>query len=386
MSDFLKSGKELVSLVKYAFGGGEYPVVNDYENTFKLALKHSVINLYYFAVKDCSDVPSDIKKAAEKYYLANTRQQISQSYYADKIFESLKENGVKYMPLKGYFIRDMYPRAEMRTSCDLDFLYEQKSTDKVRHIITELGFSEEKSCSNHLTFVSHPVTVEAHFTLSSRANYETADKLDKYFDDFFDKAKPYNETEFRFNEIDFYLYYTLHSFKHFVGGGFGIRTVLDYYVLGKNYVGDKSELYEKLSEFGLEKFVKEIESLADYWFGSGQKTKSTEYLEEFVLKSGTYGTALNQAAVVGTAKRGNTKTAKTRFYLSKIFPPYKNMCVTYKWLSKAPILLPIAYVMRIFTTIFKRSKNIKNVYEIANGMTDNDIILAKKVKEITEIR
>ena len=382
-ADLIKVGKQLVSLIKYAYFGGDEPLVDDYKSALKLSLKHSVVNLFYLAVNSSKNCPDEVKKVAEKYYLANTHQQVSQQYYVQEIFKNLREKSIKFLPLKGYYIRKMYKSEDMRTSCDIDFYYDKNSEDKLDEVLTGLGFEFKNKDSHHKAYDNHPVKVEAHYVLDNSVDTAGGKKADEYFSNFFDVNSPINDSEYQMSVEDFCLYYTMHALKHFTTGGFGIRTVLDYYVIFNHYKGSEIEIFDKLKEFGCDKFVKSVLSVSKAWFDGGNATSDDSILEEFIFKSGTYGTALNQASIVSSSKDENGKGVKFRFYFKKIFPPYKAMSNVYGWLKKAPVLLPVAYVIRIFAVIFKRNKNIKQVKSIANELTKEDVVLASNVKKIT---
>ena len=47
-ADLIKVGKQLVSLIKYAYFGGDEPLVDDYKSALKLSLKHSVVKTKIF--------------------------------------------------------------------------------------------------------------------------------------------------------------------------------------------------------------------------------------------------------------------------------------------------------------------------------------------------
>ena len=130
-ADLINAGKQLVALIKYAYFGGNEPKFDDYKKAFTLAKSHSVLNLFHLAVKDLESCGSEVKKVAEKYYLANTHQQVSQLYYTEEIYKNFREKSIKFLPLKGYYVRKMYKSEDMRTSCDVDFYYDENDDEKL---------------------------------------------------------------------------------------------------------------------------------------------------------------------------------------------------------------------------------------------------------------
>ena len=107
----------------------------DLDMLYGLAKVHSVGNLFYKAIQDRQDLPDDLKEKAKSHYLGNIQQQILQDYYAEQIFRALNEENIKYMPLKGYYLRKLYPSPELRTSCDIDFFYDVSRTNDLKTIM-----------------------------------------------------------------------------------------------------------------------------------------------------------------------------------------------------------------------------------------------------------
>ena len=51
---------------------------------------------------------------------------------------------------------------------------------------------------------------------------------------------------------------------------------------------------------------------------------------------------------------------KFRYFMSRIFPPYRFYKTAYPWAYKSVILIPIAWLMRLFRIIFKNPKRAAN--------------------------
>ena len=377
-ADLIIAGKELVSLIKYVMIGGEYPTVTDYKNVCITAIKHNVLNLFYLAIKTDELCPEQVRTVARKRYLASLNQQELQKYYREEIFSALTKEGVKYLPLKGDAVRDMYKAGEMRTSCDIDFFYDIADEEKVINVFKNLEFAVGAKTGHHLHFDKDNVTVEAHYTLDNSVETNGGVKADNYFKNYFENNTPYNNCEYRFNDEELYLYYTMHTAKHFYGGGFGIRTIIDYYVINNYFQEKLPKIKTFVNQFGVEDLLNLIESLINVWFLGYETTPEISDFEEFIFKSGVYGTMIHNASL-NTAINGKKGSAKSNYLFAKIFPPYKMMVKTFSWLKKAPILLPFAYVIRWFIVIFKRPENIKKIAGVANEITSSDVELSEKV-------
>ena len=74
----------------------------------------------------------------------------------------------------------------------------------------------------------------------------------------------------------------------------------------------------------------------------------------FITLSGTYGTIEN------AVNKGIKKKGKFGYFMSRIFPPYRFYKTAYPWAYKSVILIPIAWLMRLFRIIFKNPKRAAN--------------------------
>ena len=363
--------------IKCGLGWGELPKDGEWEKLFALAKHHGLTSLFYNAVKEAEYVPAQVREAAKKLYLAQTAQQMSQEYYAEALFEKFTERKIRYMPLKGYVLRKLYPTPEHRTSCDVDVFYDKERKAETDEILTSLGFINEGDSVNHGEWVYQKVTLETHHELAAQK-----DKYHEYYQDVFSRLKTQDGVRFDFTDEDFYIYFTVHGAKHFNAGGFGVRTVLDTYIYNKEKALNRAYLQAELEKLGLWTFALAIEALANVWFGEGVETEDTELLGEFIFESGTYGTEGHLAISRGLGKNNSAKKAKSAYLRRTIFPPFSTMKTMYPILNKAPFLLPFTWVCKWFKVLFKRRKRVKTVMSNAKTFEDEKVAKAAKVMGI----
>ena len=144
------------------------------------------------------------------------------------ILEKLEEAGIWYMPLKGSVLKDLYPRYGMRQMADNDILIDASRAEDVKSIMQSLGFTTECfGMSNHDIYHKPPVSnFEIHTALFGLSHEE---KIYVYYRDvnsrlIKDEGK---RCGWHFTPEDFYVYITAHEYKHFSGGGTGLRSFLD---------------------------------------------------------------------------------------------------------------------------------------------------------------
>ena len=112
------------------------------------------------------------------------------------------------------------------------------------------------------------------------------------------------------------MYNIAHFSKHFQGGGSGIRSVMDIYIMN-NAMPDMNMVYvyKQLEKLGLSDFYKKVTALEKYWFEDGRFSEEIEETAKYVLSSGTYGTVYN------LVKNEIKKNGRIKGFWLNVFPP-----------------------------------------------------------------
>ena len=315
-----------------------------------LAKKHSVCNLLYAAVKEDESFPKPLLAFLERELFATAHPQLLQEQEAQVLFARLREENIPFLPMKGIVMRPLYPRPELRVSCDVDVLYDKRERRRVDGLMRSLGYTCEASDPNHDEYHKPPcVAIEMHRNLLS--DFQT---VDDYYADVWSRLLPVSGSEFRMSDEDFYIYQTVHSMKHYVGGGTGIRSVLDVFVyLRAKPELDRSYLACELDKLGLRPFHEVLERLSFAWFGGEELTEDLVPVSEYILGSGTYGLATQKAANVAARTRGG----KIGYLFSRAFPSYRFMREKFPSLARFPVLLPFFWIYRLVFAMFARKKD-----------------------------
>ena len=278
-----------------------------------------------------------------------------QRYEFDQICEVLTQEKIAYIPLKGSILRDYYPQAWMRTSCDIDILVKSEDLKKAMNaLISKLDYSHESSDSHDESLYSPSgVHLELHYSLlEDCVNLEAS----KILDGIFEECVPCDDLGYRLkmsNEF-FYFFHVVHMSKHILNGGCGIKPFLDLWILDENFTFDNAKLDSLLEKCNLLTFTKEARKLAEFWVNDGEIDETTRALEEYLLTGGVYGNASNRIAVERSQEGG-----KFKYILSRIFKPYDKLKHTYPILKKHKWLFPFCQVARWFHHLF--SKDNKRV-------------------------
>mgnify|MGYP002522608270 CR=1 FL=1 len=351
---------EFLRAVSCGLKGEEYAGGGDLRKLYVLSKKHGVENLFYLAIKkSCAD--AEVLRVAKKAYDMNVNLSFVQKAYADETLSRLAEAGVKILLLKGDAIKSVYPRPDMRYSADVDFYYEKKQNKKVKKTLTEAGFKLTHKNYQHACYEKYPVTLEAHYSLSFLDK-----KSGKYYDNAFLKATEIKKNIYRLNLSDEYIYFLTHAAKHFKYGGFGVKSVADNYCF-LNAGLDFNYVEKELASLNLLKFYAAFKNVAENWFGETPLSDD----------GANYGTHKNYAAMNFTGEKSGKK-----YFMSKIFPSAKILSQKYPALEKAPVLLPVFWVVRAVGFLFRKDKKaaVKGVVKTSGAVDEKTIKTASDAK------
>ncbi len=210
----------------------------------------------------------------------------------DAVFTELDAAGIWHMPLKGIVLQHYYPVYGMRQMSDHDILFDAARADDVRRIMEGLGFSAEYfGTGNHDVYHKEPVSnFEMHRALFGPSHDE---KLYEYYRNV--KERLLGEVyEKHLSTEDFYLYVTAHEYKHYIGGGTGLRSVLDIYVYLQKEQLDMDYVATEAEKLGIAEFEAANRSLAQHLFSGGVLTEGDREILEYILSSGAYGTMVHR--------------------------------------------------------------------------------------------
>ena len=349
----------------------------NYELFYKCSVSHSITPLVFDGVKKLGiELPEEV---ASKF-IKNTRQYATQYILQDDqlsyLTDVFEENGIRNMPLKGSVLRKMYPRPELRTSSDIDILYDVDNDKKIADIFLNSGYELGQVAAKDTSYIKPPfMNVEMHRTLMG-----DHPELEGDFADVWDRVKLVDGKKFLYemtNE-DFYVYMTSHAAKHFLMGGIGIRFVTDTWVFNK-YVGDnlnREEVNKRLDEMGVLTFDKNLTSLSEFWFGNGSADNVVLSLGDFICDCNTFGKVENRLATQ------LSENGSIGFILKRIFLPYNIMCSIYPSLKGKKILLPIYWAKRILRGAFNKNSKFYSENRIKSAISQEKIDSVKSLNSV----
>jgi hypothetical protein len=270
------------------------------------------------------------------------------------VLDALEAAGIRYLPLKGCVLKELYPRIGMRQMSDNDILIDPVRAADAKPVMEGLGFVQEDSGSIHDHYFKPPVcNFELHKRLFGAGH---AEALCSYYADIRDKLlpEPGRRFGFRLSDEDFYIYMIAHEYRHYAGGGAGLRSLLDTWVFlrQKGEALDLAYIAGELDKLGLADFETANRELALRLFGGEALTEADSGMLDYVIFSGAYGTEAN------LAKNRLSKNGRVGYLFTRAFLPLRDMRTLYPVLDRRPVLLPLCWALRLIRAVRTKPKKV----------------------------
>ncbi|HZK21890.1 MAG TPA: nucleotidyltransferase family protein [Oscillospiraceae bacterium] len=365
----------LITLLRCALLEEDVPPVPsgvDMEKVFRLANAHKIANLAAYSVMRLDGADKEILKKFKTELFKVAQREVSQEVELKKIEKCFDKEKIEYSVLKGKEIAKFYPSTDMRFSLDMDIYISRENADKAAEIMLSLGYEQQGvKGAKDMAFVKKPnLTAEIHFEL----NYES-DRTYDYF-----KKLPQrlvkvdgSANRLKMTDEDLFIYVTGHAAHHFLVAGTGIKSIIDDFILRKELLPfcDMHYIEKELKSAGIFEFSQNIKALGDFWFGDGKKTEFMEELELYIFKSGVFGT--DELYYVNAMSPQRKKDGSRFLYIiERMFLPYTSMTYLYPILKKAPFLLPLFWVVRLFK-VFKNTKDVSTEVAKIRNVSDSEV-------------
>lgn len=367
----------LLLLIKSALTNEKYtlPAAFDAASVFAAAKAHGATVLAYYGALNCS-VDSTCEAMREAFSRVCREMLVGERQTADveALMRALDECGADFMGLKGVHLKKHYLRQEMRRMSDADILVKMDQYDRIRPLMLSLGYTEGVESDHEYNWRKGSTHIELHKRLIPSYNKDYY----AYFGDGWQLAKPVCEGafEYRMSAEDEMIYLFTHFAKHYRDAGIGVRHIADLWVF-RNANPDMDEEYIKneLTVLKLYDFYRNILRTISALFEDGERDEVTDFIAEVIMSSGEYGkkaTGVVSAALKEKKTGKNAQAIMRGKVIHSLFLPYKDMCVEYPVLKKAPVLLPIMWGTRIVSRALTKGK-VRNFAKTQLKLKDTEI-------------
>ena len=365
---------ELIRCLMQELEVPEKPERISLQELYSYAKLHNVEAMIYHGLCQTNvDVSDPVWQKWENRAAMLLAQGVVQLSDRDLLFSVLTEAGIDLRPVKGCWLKELYPNMEWRQMADLDMLIPAEKAAEAKKIMLSLGYQTEEfeNMPNHAGYLKPPYTeVELHTALLVDGR--------GYYDKVWEQAHPVEGIPglYRFSPEDEYIYYLLHLSKHLEDAGTGIRSVLDSLVYREAYPDmDRDYLRRELEKWDLWERTLEIETLCDCWFQTGKEIpEELESLAQHILSAGAFGTVEIRSERRLEKLREKYKNPVIRgivYWIIRACRPMEEMVQCYPVLKKLPVLLPFFWIHRAVMKFAKSPKAVWHHIKLAFGKGKN---------------
>lgn len=363
--------RQLLELIKFSLGQGDAPEMEadtNWENFYKICRFHKIQSMVCPGIQKLpkeQQPPEEIMKKFQEAESIEIARDAVQAFSQEELLGAFEKAEISVLPLKGILMKQFYPATSMRMMADLDILYETGKGNEVEEVLTGLGYYCDHRDSHHDVFFRKPfMNIEMHHCMIGEDSL-----LDAYYEDIWKRARQEEGKSYiyRLSWEDFYIFMIAHMAKHFQGGGCGIRSIVDMWRFSDRMRESLNWDYvrQELGKIKLEQFEQHMRDLVSVWFGEKEETEFYVQLTKLLMQSGIYGTITNCNIQRVADIDKHVWKGQIKVWMEAIFLPYKAMKMQYLYLEKYPVLLPAAWVQRIFRTCFRRKGRAG---EVLSGM------------------
>lgn len=302
----------------------------------------------------------------QKYQVFALRRYMNIEREHQMIYKLFEDNAIPFVPLKGSVIRQYYAEPYMRTSKDIDILVRMEDLERAADaLVSNLNYDRREGMTFHDVhlFSQSGVMLELHYSLIE--NQENLDRvLLKVWDYCVDTEKG---KYYKLQTPEFYLFHHVsHMVNHFLRGGCGIRSFIDLYLIEKHLQYDAAKAEALMEESEIAEFYHAAKQCIASWFDGAEATEIVNLMEDFILKGGIFGTKENRINI-----DQNKQGGKSKYYLSRIFIPYDKLKYKYTILQKHKYLLPLMWVVRLFSLISPETRqHAKTELDLQHGISE----------------
>lgn len=339
----------------------------DWDEIYLLARKNNLAPAICDAALALPEFSAASQHIRDKYLHTLIAQSGAQLLRTESFFAVYKEflnRGIHPLVLKGIVCRSLYPKPELRLSCDEDIWIPAESLSESDRILRKAGYTPAVPCESAdietvqaLTYTGPSLTIELHIHPFGTSK-EILRKMNRLFENAFATAvmmEIKGQSIYTLNYTDHYLFLFAHLYKHFLGAGVGIRQIADLLLFGQHFHDriDFNRVHKAVSSLGGTSFYRAVLAVGAEYLGfhrihSRFPEKELALLMDDLLESGCFGneTRAQQLSSVYISVHNTAGKGRQRSLLSLVFPSVQGIAPRYRFLYRFPWLLPAAWILR----------------------------------------
>ena len=338
------------------------------ESVYELSVKHDLTHLVGQALSKAAVPASDALEKCKRAAMSAFVRYMQQNHEYTRVCAVLEEAKIPFIPLKGSVLRDYYPEAWMRTSCDADILVKEEILDTATALLVDrLSYTAGSKTDHDITLrATTGFHLELHYdTIQERYEVNGCREI---LASIWEHAASRQEGSCRLWLSDemFYFYHMAHMAKHIAVGGCGVRAFLDIWIMNHKMPRDRQKRLDMLEHGGLLQFALAAEKLSECWFSNAQPDELDVAFSNYILRASLYGDKANRAALGRAHNGGRLKYLLTQ----RVFMPYDYLKDEYPILKERKYLTPWYQVVRWFKMLRRKGGLGNTVKELkANAVS-----------------
>ena len=368
----------VLTLIKSALLNEQFSMPEEFEleSVIDVANKHKILPIIYYGAVNCYGNSNPIVQKMFmdccKYIVVSERQK----FLLSELYTVFDNNNIDYMPLKGAFLKNIYPNSEMRRMGDADILIRENQSDIIKDLLSGLGYEYKYETDHEIVLNKQELVLELHKKLIPERDKE----FYSYFKSGWDIAVQDGNNPNLYNlspEAQFVFLFA-HLAKHYRGGGIGLTHMIDLWVFKRvnfNFINEQA-IEKELNKIYLCEFYLNVMNTLKVWFEDLESTEMTDFITNAIFESGVYGTY--ESKIVSYAAKGNKRKNRKGYnsvakFFKTIFPSPESLSVKYPILKKNKYLLPFIWIIRWFHTLFFDFRKIKTKSDEIRMVSDEKL-------------
>lgn len=320
---------------------------------------HNVQGVLYLVTHNLNEIPE--LEYLKKSFLMSVSVSVKQDFYMQKICSEFEKAQIKYMPFKGYIIRNYYYHKEARTFGDIDIVIDEKNRSESDRILKSLNFQLDRN--NFMDAVwaysNNIVYFEIHTHIMYNNLLNGFDYI-KYFD-----SKVKNKIHkkgccYELRKEDHFIYLIVHMAKHFYSAGVGIRMIMDLVFFKKYFNSELNFDYinSEIRIIKLDEFANVMYNICNFLFETDFKCEQIEKTKlqvviDYIINHGVFGYENKDVNAI----KFNVNLDRKRNLLNNFFPELNYMKEHFIWFKNGKrYQLPYAWVRRLVEQLSVKTK------------------------------
>lgn len=357
-------------------------VTLDWNYIYNKSVEQNIAGLLFTAVSKLDAEFQPDNKLMEKWNSAMISTIVAMGSRYNEFFrikKLMQDNRITFIGLKGCVVRNLYPVPELRTMGDFDILTQKENLSRIADIFKSQGYIIED-----YFFGINVDSAKAHWEIFITTEEEIKVNTKKWDEIFFENQEENNICN-TLKPTYFLAHMIIHTARHFIQQGAGIRNLLDIALYINKFKDDidfkvveticKEQNYFKIYCYILNSVNLYFDvNISNIIYSKLNCDKFIEYM----LLNGVFGK--NDNVLIRQVALDEDKNK--RKWIRLLFPSAHALQNRYKYLRKFPFLLPIAWIQRIIYGRFNKKVTFLQMFRSTSEAFDFSDERIRRLEEL----